>query len=315
MGNAVSNSEERQLLRPNENEERIQKYSILYDKSHTGRIIELGGKSPHLHSAASYHFMAVYDGVIFVPSSCRGIVHRYCINSGRQLDDVQSKSISTELRGIATLKNRKATSRAIIIIGDHGRQCLVAIDVDVNGNVAQELSFATLVECCGLATNGCDKIYATDWAKHTISVFKESSGDSEGFDFRLIKTISHAKLQNPYCMTIHQRLLIVGQPMNGSVLIFSDKGNLLKEVSHKALLGKESPRGICTDRCGNIVIANGLGNNVLVIDTNGNVVITLQNSNIVHAKCIRDIKIYEKQIILLASLNEKSFDEEVLILL
>ena len=311
MGNTASNSEEKQLLKPKDEVERSDSKSY---KRESGRIINLE-KKIHSHRTANYHFIAVCNGIIYVTNSCDGGILRYCINSGRQLRGLTSKITSKELRGIVALRSRITTTRTIIVVGDQGRKRLVALDVHPSGYVEHETSFATIGECCGLADNGSDEVYAADWAQHTVYIYKENSGCEGKINFQLIKTISHKKMKNPYCITRYGRSLIVGQPMTASLLVFSEKGSFLKEFSYRELIGNESPRGIATDRDGNILIANGLGNNVLIIDANGNLSQILKDSDILNTKCIRAITMYEEIMIILACLNENSFDEEVLIIL
>ena len=314
MGNTASNFEEKQLLKTNEHGQRT-KSNYLRGDSQSGRIIDLGKKSPHLRALATFHFMAVCNGIIFASNSSGGDVHRYCINSGRHLSVVKSKITSTELRGITVLRNRKVTSRTTIVVADKGRRCLAALDVDLNGDIEYETSFANIEECYGLADNNYDEIYATDWAKNTVYIFKENSSRESDINFQLIRTISHTKLLNPYCITKHGKLLIVGQPLTASLLVFSENGEFLKGLSYQELIGKESPRGICADRDGKILVANGLGNDIHVIDTKGNISQTLQNNDILHAKCIRDIAMIEEKIVILASMNENNCYEEVLLII
>lgn len=311
MGNATSNSEEKELLKP---EDELDRRDSNRYKKDSGRIIHLE-KTIHSHRTANYHFIAVCNGIIFVTNSCDGGILRYCIKSGRQLSGLTSKITSKELRGIVALSNRKTTTRTIIVVGDQGRKRLVVLDVQPSGDVEYETSFAKIGECCGLADNGSDEVYAADWAQHTVKIFKENSGCEGKINFQLIRTISHKKMKNPYCITRYGSSIIVGQPMTASLLVFSEKGSFLKEFLYRELMGNESPRGMATDRDGNILIANGLGNNVLIIDVNGNLSQILKDSDILNTKCIRDIKIYKESMIILACLNENSFDEEVLIIL
>ena len=314
MGNAASNSEEKQLLQTTEHGQRV-KGNFLRAHSQSGRLIELGKKTSHPGALATFHFMAVCNDVIFVSNSSEGYVHRYCINSGKHLSAVKSKITSTELRGITVLRNRKVTSRVTIVVGDQGRKCLVALDVDMNGVIKYETSFANIQECCGLADNGYDEVYAADWAKHVVCIFKENSSREHDINFQFIRTISHTELLNPYCIAKHGKLLIVGQPLTASLLVFSDNGNFLNGLSYQEFIGKESPRGICADGDGKILIANGLGDDIHIINGNGNISQTLQDSEILHAKCIRDIAMVEEKIIILANINGSNCYEEVLIII
>ena len=285
-------------------------------KDRPGRIINLPRKNQGPGSKAVYHFMDVCNDVAFVADSCAGIVHRFCLKTGQHLGHLKSKITSNELRGITAIKNTKMASRIILIIADQGRKCLTALDVAEDGEIKSEMIFSEIGECCGLANDGCDEIYITDWANNVVKVFKmKQNKTDERFQFELIKILSDTALSNPYCITRHGKSLLVGQPMASSVLVFSEKGNLLKEFSYEELIGTESPRGICTYKNENILIANGLGNDVHVIDASGNLVRILEGNDIMNAKSIRDIAASDNKIVILASLCANNYDEEVLIVL
>lgn len=321
MGNSDSKLEEKRLLYAVK-EDLENKNDFVQNRSkQTGRIIQLPNRNQNERKTgkgmANYHFIAAIDDALFAAESISGVVHCFCLKTGTYFGNLKPRITSSDVRGITVIKTREVKERLIIVIGDQGMKHFVAIDVDVNGVVKSETQFGSFEQCCGLASNGFSRLYTTDWVKNTVSIF-ELNPKENGIStpsFQLIKTIRHAKLCNPYCISYHNQSILIGQPMTSSVLIFSEKGNLLREISYEEMRGNESPRGVTINNDGNILVANGLGNDVHILNQKGHLLRVLKDDDILNAKCIRDIVCKDKKIILLANLIENSFDDEVLVIL
>ena len=283
-------------------------------RTSNGKIITLPNQDKTAEDVARYNFLAASDKHIFVVDNKGGIVQCYCIVSSKHLGQLASTKTSNDLRGVTVIKLLKDKTRDVVIIADKGNQSLIAIEINEICEVKFETSFGVLKEPCGLCSNGNDKIFATDWENKTINIFHVKVDDDNKCQYHEIGKFRNPKLSFPYCLALSQTKIIVGQPIKSSIIVFSEKGDLLKEIRCEEILDGESPRGIATDQVGNIFVANGKRNDVLIFNPNGNFQSSSNGPDFLQLSCPRSIAISPNdQIVVLANL-ENQFNEEVVVI-
>ena len=283
-------------------------------RTSNGKIITLPNQDKTVEDVARYNFLAVSDKHIFVVDNKGGVVQCYCIVSSKHLGQLAATRTSNDLRGVTVIKHLKDKTRDVVIIADKGSQNLIAIEINEICEVKFETPFGVLEEPCGLCSNGSDKIFATDWENKTINIFYVKVDDDNKFQYHEMGRFRNPKLSFPYCLALSQTNIIVGQPIKSSIIVFSEKGDLLKEIRCEEILDGESPRGIATDRVGNILVANGKRNDVLIFNPNGNFQSSCSGPDFLQLGCPRSVAISPNdQIVVLANLENQCNEEVVVI--
>lgn len=279
-----------------------------------GNIITLPNQDKTVEDVARYNFLAVSDKHIFVVDNKGGVVQCYSVVSSKHLGQLATTKTSNDLRGVTVIKHLKDKTGDVVVIADKGNQSLIAIETNEICDVKLETSFGVLKEPCGLCSNGSDRIFATDWENKTIHIFNFKLDDDDKYQFQEIGNFRHPKLSFPYCLAVSRTNVIVGQPIASSIIVFSEKGDLLKEIRCEEILDRESPRGIATDEDGNIFVANGKRNNVLIFNSNGNFHSSSSGPDFLQLSCPRSIAISPNEgIVALATLNNQCNDEVLVI--
>jgi hypothetical protein len=158
-----------------------------------------------------------------------------------------------------------------LYVADGYAHCIKAFDIQ--GNLLLRFgSFGSgqgqFKQPCGIALDHKGRLFVVDRLNHRVQVFSDSSG---GFLFQFgSQGADSGRFNSPTGITITPNGLVwVSDTRNNQVQVFDSLGHYLKTIKQVDSLGLDTPLGICSDKWGNVFIADAHHNRIVELNPYG----------------------------------------------
>jgi len=166
-----------------------------------------------------------------------------------------------------------------LYVADGYNHCVKAFDRQGNlllrfGSFGQEPG--QFKQPCGIALDHKGRLFVVDRLNHRVQVFSDSSGGflfqfgSQGADSgRFNSPTGIAYVPRDTALGLTQDLVYISDSRNNQIQVFDSLGNYLKTIKHVDSLGLDTPLGICSDRWGNVFVADSRHNRIVELNPYG----------------------------------------------